>query len=251
MGRFVISWLCALTLGVVFAGTVFGATGAGLPQGEGIAAPTALQQGIEHYRNGKPEEALPLLRGFVVSHYDSPELPQAYLYLARIFRDEGQYGDALLYLDRIPDDQRGPEFLLLQGACLVSTGKTKAGMETLQGLETKDLSAADRGILYRALAEGKLAQGKPLQALFFLNQGASATDSANRDAFLKKADDILRTQVGAEDLAEAAFMFDGSAIGADAVLQQALRAFDAGQKERSRKLAEDSDQNPSLLPLQA
>jgi branched-chain amino acid transport system substrate-binding protein len=248
MGRFIFSWLCMLTLGAVLTAAAFGATEVRLPQGEGMEGPTALQQGIELYRNGKPEEALPLLRGFVVTHYDSPDLPQAYLYLARIFRDEGHYGDALLYLDRIPDDQRGPEFLLVQGACQVATGKTKAGLETLQGLEAKDLPAADRGILYRALADGKLNQGKPLQALFFLNQGASVTDSTAQDTFLKKADDILRTQVGDEDLAEAAFMFDGSAIGADAVLQQALRAFDAGKKERARKLAENLIKSPVTFP---
>jgi branched-chain amino acid transport system substrate-binding protein len=248
MGRFVIIWLCILTLGVVFAPAVLGATEGGIPEGEGVGASSTVQKGIELYRSGKSEEALSLLRGFVVSHSDSPELPQAYLYLARIFRDRGRDEEALLYLDRIPPERRGPEVLLIKGASLVAIGKTAEGMTILGGLEGQSLSGADRAILYTALADGKLRQGLPLQALFFLHQGASSADSGTGGEYLQKAHEILRSGLSDADLAEAAFMFDSSPIGEDAILQQALRAFSAGQKDQARKLAERLVQSPASFP---
>ncbi|MEJ2200443.1 MAG: hypothetical protein P8X63_05455, partial [Desulfuromonadaceae bacterium] len=50
------------------------------------AADAFLQQGIDHYHRGDQQQALSLLRGFVIRNANSPELPTAYLYLARIFQ---------------------------------------------------------------------------------------------------------------------------------------------------------------------
>jgi branched-chain amino acid transport system substrate-binding protein len=248
MGRFVITMLCIWTIGVFFAPAVLGMTGGGIPEGEGVGASSNVQKGIDLYQSGKSEEALSLLRGFVVSHPDSPELPQAYLYLARIFRDRGQYEDALVYLDRIPADRRGVDALLLKGSSLVAAGKITEGMKILEGLDRQGFSGADREILFTSLAEGKLRQGFPLQALFFLHQGSSSADSGTENEYLQKAHEILGSGLSNADLSEAAFMFSGSPIGEDAVLQQALRAFSEGRKDQARKLAEGLVKSPIAFP---
>ncbi|HKK02007.1 MAG TPA: tetratricopeptide repeat protein, partial [Desulfuromonadales bacterium] len=85
-------------------------------------ATAILQKGIDLYHAGNANEALTLLRGFVVRFYDSPHLPEAYYYLARIFLDQGSYDTALLYINQIPETQKTPKAKLAEGTALIGNG---------------------------------------------------------------------------------------------------------------------------------
>ncbi len=199
------------------------------------AAETSLQKGIELYRSGQTEEALSLLRGFVVRNYSSPLLPQAYLYLARIFRDQGRPDEAILYLSRIPAAQRGAEVLLVEGASLIATGEAGRGVDMLKEVSAAALSQPDRDLLYTSRAEGHARLGQFLQALVFLHQGL-AQGAGQPAELLEQAHGLLQGRMEETDLAEAAFMFRGTPIGEDATLQLAERVFARGDRQRALQL---------------
>ena len=244
MGRLITTVLLLLTLG----GT--SALGGGQPAFAADQGPegAALQKGIELYQSGKPDAAISMLQGFVSQHYDSPLLPRAYLTLARIFRDQGEFDQALLYIERIPDGQRGPDALLVQGASLVGTGKTRQGISLLLSLKTESLSAADRILRYSALAQGEAQEGKPLQALYFIHQGLKLAQPPEQKKLFDQAHTILRDRTTDAELSEATFMFRDTAIGADAVLRQAQRAFAGGDEVRARRLVEPLVSSPKPFP---
>ncbi len=200
------------------------------------AGEESLQRSIELYRAGQSDEALSRLRGFVVRHGDSPLLPEAYLYLARIFLDSDRYQEALLYLERIPAERVTPEVRLIKGAALVGAGDAEAGVDLLQSLENENLSDTDRRLRLKSLADGNTRLGRPLQALFFIHRSL-ALPGAKEEAMLQQAHSLLRDQLNDAELGEAAFMFGGAPIGEDARLQQALRAFAGGKSETARQLA--------------
>ncbi len=232
MGRRLSVWLLLGVFAVLAAGEppAFGETArgeAGDPrQSTGDAA---LARGIDLYNAGRADEALVLLRGYVVRSYNSSQLPQAYLYLARIFRDQGRADEALLYLSRIPAKQRTPAVDLVEGASLISTGQLERGLALIQGLDPAALTQADRALWSAAFAEAQMLSGRPLQALAFLNQALDA--GGDSEALLSQAHQVLGDQLSDQELAEAAFMFDGSAIGADARLQLAKQALRRGDRQ--------------------
>ena len=200
-------------------------------------ATQALAQGMALYAAGKTEEALSVLRGFVINHYDSPQLPQAYTDLARIFLDQGQPAQALLYIDRISPKERSPATRLIEGAALVAKGdQVQQGLDLLAQLSPDALSPADRARRFSAQADGKARLGHPLEALVFLNEGTKGASDQVRLDFLHQAHDLLRDRLDQSQLAEAAFMFRGTAIGEDALLQQAERALDGGDRTRAEAL---------------
>ncbi len=207
----------------------------------------SLQQGIDLYREGQSEKALNQLRGFVVRHGESPLLPEAYLYLARSFLDTGRPEEALLYLARIPEDRLLPEMRLIRGAALVAAGQPEPGVEILLSLEKEKLADSDRRLRFRALAEANAALGHPLQALFFIHRGIMLP-AADEEAGLQLAHQLLRDRLSDSELAEAAFMFGGTAIGEDARLQQALRSFARGETEEARRRAADIVRSGTPFP---
>ena len=216
--------------------------------GRADSSALTLQRGVELYDAGQTAEALARLRGFVVRHGDSPLLPEAYLYLARIFRDSGQYREALLYIERIPPGRRGNEVRLVEGAALVGAGEVDRGVAILQELEGVDLSTADRRLRFDALAEGQLRLGRPLAALFFIHRALTVTGPRETEELLQRAHTLLRDRLSEGELSEAAFMFGGTPIGEDARLQQALRAFARGDGETARRLAQGVVQSPVPFP---
>jgi branched-chain amino acid transport system substrate-binding protein len=201
-------------------------------------AAAALQQGVESYSAGRHEDALSQLRGLVIRYPESPLVPQAYLYLARIFYDKGQPRDALLYLNRIPPLRKGDQERLIEGGALVAIGQTERGVAILQGLETADLSVVDRQLRYAALAEGNLRLGRTLPALFFLHRSLRDGHHPNAAGVLQQARQLLRGHLSDAELAEAAFMLAGTAIGADALLQLALRAQARGDDAQALRQVE-------------
>lgn len=239
----------AILLGLVWTSPVLGATPAASPRQVRASTPEqSLRQGVELYRAGKTEEALSHLRGFVLRHPDSPLLSEASLYIARIFRDKGQLQEALLYIERIPPERRGAAARLVQGAALVGTGQAERGVALLQEIPTESLTPADRRLRLTALAEGSARTGKPLSALSYLHRALPDATPEETAKILEQAHLLLRDRASEGELAEAAFMFGGTAIGEDARLQQAQRAFAAGNVEKARTLAQGVAQGPVSFP---
>lgn len=192
----------------------------------------SLQLGIDRYHNGDEQEALSLLRGFVIRNYDSPELPTAYLYLARIFQHQGSHQEALLYTGRIPAEQKGAEAHLIEGVSLVATGQYQSGLTTLLNADPTSLNGADRTRRNSALAQAHAGLGQFLEALTFINGSNEPSDSA----LYELAHTILKAKLTPVELAEAAFMFRGTAIGQDALLQQAQKAAESQDRGEAKRL---------------
>ena len=194
---------------------------------------SALEQGRQLFEAGKSNQALAVLRNFVQQSSDTPETAQAYALIGRIFIRQNNYADALLYLQRIPDVLRSPEIDLLLGQSLVSTGQPAEGMRLLRPLLNEPLSLADKTVLLRSLTTAAIKQQQLLMAVFFLHQQLPI--SQNQAAILEQAHQLLQSRISDIDLAEAAFMLQGTAIGQDAQLQLARRALVRQQPEVAKR----------------
>ena len=191
-----------------------------------------LQQGQELFQEGKLNQALAVLRGFVQENIDSPETTQAFTLIGRIFLQQQNYGDAILYLQRIPENLRNPEVELLLGSSLVKTGKYDLGLQQLQTLLGEELPLADKTTLYQALTIASSAEKQFLRTIFYLQKQLLFT--YNSAAILAQAHQILQNHINDVDLSEAAFMWQGTAIGQDARLQLARRALAQQQSDLAK-----------------
>jgi len=97
---------------------------------------------------------------------------------------------------------------------------------------------ADPVLSVPALAEARAASGEPLQALLFIHQALTKPAGIRSEELLAQAHGLLQDHLDDVQLAEAAFMFRGSPVGQDALLQQALRAAARGETEVARRLTE-------------
>ncbi|OHB27783.1 MAG: hypothetical protein A2X84_10465 [Desulfuromonadaceae bacterium GWC2_58_13] len=239
MGKTFGSWLIILCL--LFSSTLLHITPASAAS---QPADPSLQLGIDKFHSGDQQEALSLLRGFVIRNYDSPELPRAYLYLARIFQNSGSHQEALLYISRIPLAQKGPEALCIEGVSLVATGQFQAGLTTLLNTDPESLTPNDRSRRLAALAEANAGLGNYLEALTFIHRSAKPTDSK----LLELAHGILKEHLSPTEIGEAAFMFRDTAIGQDAILQLALGADKRNDQNEAKRLAAAVIQNSTPFP---
>ncbi|MDX9708126.1 MAG: penicillin-binding protein activator [Trichloromonas sp.] len=199
-----------------------------------VAAPTgdpALKQGLSAYEAGDRQEALSLLRGFVIRNFQDPDLPTAYLYLARIFQEQGSPAEALLYTGRIPEEQKGAEALLIEGLALAATEKKEPALARLLKSNPAQLSPGDQLRRGAALAEIQASLGQNLEALTAIQRHGEGRD----ESLLAQAHDILK-QLSNGELAEAVFMFQGTPLGQDARTEQANRAFHQGLTEQAKTL---------------
>ena len=191
----------------------------------------ALKQGISAYEAGDRQQALSLLRGFVIRNFQDPDLPTAYLYLARIFQEQGSPSEALLYTGRIPEDRKGADALLVEGLALAASGQKEPALARLLKSNPSQLSPADQLLRARALAEIQIALGQNLEALAAIQR----YDEGRDETLLALAHDTL-PRLSNGDLAEAVFMFEGTPLGQDARAQQANRAFRQGLAEQAKSL---------------
>ncbi len=200
----------------------------------GTAAGVAeLTQGQELFQAGKLNQALAVLRSFVRQSPDSTETAQASALIGRIFSQQHNYADAILYLQRIPTDFRNPVIELLLGNSLVKTGEFQRGLQQLQPLLSEPLNPADKTTLYQALTVASIEQQQYLLALFYLQQ--QLLFSANSAEILAHAHQLLQSCLSDADLSEAAFMWQETAMGQDARLQLARRALVQQQPEQARQ----------------
>jgi ABC-type branched-subunit amino acid transport system substrate-binding protein len=201
----------------------------------------SLQLGIDRYHRGDQQEALSLLRGFVIRNDNSPDLPLAYLYLARIFQLQGRHQEALLYTGRISADRKGPESLLIEGVSQVTTGQYQIGLSTLLNIDPESLNGADRARRNIALAQAHAGLGHYLEALTCIHRSGEPDGSA----VYELAHRILRDNLTPVELAEATFMFRDTAIGQDVLLQQAEKAAD----HQDQTLFSMVMENPTPFPF--
>ena len=209
----------------------------------------ALQQGLHYYRIGELERAQAILLDYLAGQPDSAEEPEAALVLARIYHQRGRYDQALHYLQRIPEALRGAETQLLEGLALIRLGRSSEGIALLRGIDESRLSRHEQGQRLAALATGHLEQQNWLQALYFIHAYLLlADDQAQTDELLRRTGEVVTDQLSAAQLAEAAFMFQGSAVGQAAGLQLALHSWRAGDESAARRQVEAVLQQPNAFP---
>ncbi|HKJ04351.1 MAG TPA: penicillin-binding protein activator [Geopsychrobacteraceae bacterium] len=208
---------------------------------------SAFARGVASFHLGDHDQALVHLRRFVLRQHDSKQIPEAYTYLGRIFILKQHYTDALLYLERIPEEQRSPQAQLLIGFCLVFSGEGEVGRQLLLSLVTDNsFSSIDSWRLYYGLAVATLRQEKLLQALVFFDRAITFTEEP--EPVLEEVHQLLHNRFSTDQLEEAAFMFHNRPIGLDARLQlarQALARKDDAQASRYLQMILDS---PTMFP---
>ena len=192
-----------------------------------------LKQGQELFQAGDLNQALAVLRSFVQQSPDSVETAQASALIGRIFTRQHNYADAILYLQRVPTIFQSPEIELLLGNALVETGQYAAGLKQLQPLGNEPLNQADKSMLYRALTVASTAKQQFLLTLVYLQQ--QLPFSPNPAEIFAQAHQLLQSHISDADLAEAAFMWQETAIGQDALLQLARRALVQQQPELAKQ----------------
>ena len=153
--------------------------------------------------------------------------------------------EVLLYTGRIPADQKGPEALLIEGVSLVATGQYQAGLSILLNLDLESLKGDDRARRNIALAQAHAGLGQYLEALSCIHRSGEPDGSA----VYELAHRILRDNLTSVELAEATFMFRGTAIGQDALLQQAEKAADCQDQNEARRLLNMVMENPTPFPF--
>ncbi len=219
---------------LVLVGTLFISLLVSFPLATVASAEVAeLMQGQELYQAGDLNQALAVLRGFVQKTPDSVETAQASALISRIFTRQHNYTDAILYLQRIPSIFRSPQVELLLGNALVETGKYTVGLKQLQPLFNEPLNHADKLMLYRALTIASTETQQYLLSLFYLQQQLFL--DPNSAPILAQAHYLLQSRLSDTDLAEAAFMWQKTAIGQDALLQQARRFMVQQQPELAKQ----------------
>ena len=213
-----------------------------------LSGPAAVEfdQGRQLYQTGALQRALAVLRTYVQRYPEHPQIPEAYTLIGKIFLRQERYNDALLYLERIPTAFRSSEDALLTGFALVKTDRFSAGQQLLLPLLDQPLSRPDRERLLLALAESAEQLEQPLQVLVFLQQALPVVD--NPASVLERAHQLLQSRLTDVDRDEAAFRWQGTAIGQDAKLQQARRALAQQQSAKASQLLQQVLASPVTFP---
>ena len=217
---------------IVLVVLILGFSGAWLEPARANVEEQSLERGQELFAAGDLDRALAVLRAYVQQSSTTPQTVPAYSLIGRILMQRDDYPGAILYLQRIPEPLRSPQVKLLLGRCLVTTGATDTGLELLRPLQDEALSWNDQRMLFAALEQAATAESRDLLALYYLQQQLSfGNDQAQ---LLSRAHQLMQIRLTDSQLAEAAFMWQGTAIGQDALLQQARRALVKQQPERAR-----------------
>lgn len=207
---------------------------------------TEFERGQQLYQAGDKQRALSMLRTFVQRYPEHRSSPQAYTLIGRIYSEQNRYPDALLYLERIPLYLQSSEASLLQGYCLIQTGDYAAGHAQLLPLLDTPFSAADAQLLLLALADGAVHLQQPLESLVFLQKALHLVD--NPASLLERAHRLLQNRLNDVELEEAAFMWQGTAVGQDARLQLARRALGQQQQDKAKRLLQMVLVSPVSFP---
>jgi ABC-type branched-subunit amino acid transport system substrate-binding protein len=200
-------------------------------------ADTAMQRALDHYHDGKLNEAAGLLRGFVISQPDSDLVNQAYYYLARIHDDLDDPITALDYLGQMAAEAQTPAGILLQSDLLLQMGDAVRAVDLLLPLDTQNWALQERQERYLSLAAGLLALDEQFKVLYFYQQALVVEGEVPPRDVLTRIYTLLSDRFSEADLAEAAFMYRDKPVAYLAMLQLGWRALATGQKELAQKWA--------------
>jgi len=207
-------------------------------------ADIALQRALDHYHDGKLNEAAGLLRGFVVSQPDSDRINEAYYYLARIHHELDEPSIALDYLNRIDRNAASPASILLQAEILLQMGDAARVVDQLQQVDMETWPLQQRQAYSLVLAEAHMALDEPHKALYFYQQAMVIEGAVSPRDVLARIYTLLSDHFNEADLAEAAFMYRDSPVAYLALLQLGWRALAADQIEQAREWAEAAMKAP-------
>ncbi len=213
---------------------------------ETAAATAEFERGQQLFQSGNQQRSLAVLRTFVQRYPEHQLTAQAYTLIGRIFTQQKRYPDALLYLERIPEIMRSPQAEMLRGYCLVQTGAYAEGQAQLRPLLGQAYSPEDAQQLLLALVDSAVNQQQSLEALVFLQQALPLAE--NQAGLLEMAHRLLQNRLSDVELEEAAFMWQGTAIGQDARLQLARRALGQQQRQQARQLLQMVLASPVTFP---
>jgi ABC-type branched-subunit amino acid transport system substrate-binding protein len=144
---------------------------------------------------------------------------------------------------------RGSETRLLEGTALIRLGRSEEGLARLTEVDDSRLSRTDQGRRLAGLATGHLDQQHWFQALYFIHAYLPlAVDKEQTERLLRRTGEVVTEQLSEAQLAEAAFMFQGLAVGQAADLQLALRSWRAGDQPAARRQIETVLQYPNAFP---
>jgi len=230
----------SIIIGVIFL-SLFASTGFATP-----ATIHGLEQGKKLLETGKANQALAVLRDFVRNSPSSTETAKASALIGRIFSQQHNFTDAILYLKLVPVIFRSPEIDFLLGNSYVQTNNFSAGLQLLQPLLNEPLNHSDKTTLYRALTKATTQTQQYLLALYFLQQQLPTSD--NPAAIIAKAHQLLQNSLTDSDLAEAAFVWQQTAIGQDARLQLARRALVQQQNDLAKVHLQKLFASPTPFP---
>ncbi len=207
------------------------------PAAAAVEENAALARGRELFQAGNLNQSLAVLRAFVQQTADPDDSAAAYSLIGQIFYRHRQFADAILYLQRIPVGLRDPQATFILGKSLVETGRYADALKLLRPLQAEAFNPADKHALYQALTFSAIEERRFLLALFFLQK--QLPYSVRQATLLQQAHDILQNRINDADLAEAAFMWQGTEVGQDARLQLARRALVQQQPDIARRHLEE------------
>ncbi len=238
-------WISGLLLALLL---LSAAPGAG--QERPTQTASVLQQGLQYYHRGDLDRALPLLLdGLATGKTDPVSEAEAALVLSRIYYQRNRYDQTLHYLQRIPASMHNSESRLLEGSSLIQIGRSAEGILLLLDLEEQKLTPVQQGWRLAALADGHLDRQNWLQALFFIHAYLSQSgDQSQAPRLQKLAAEVITDQLSDTQLAEASFMFSGSAVGQSVGLQRALKSWRSGNEAMALQQVEKILQQPNAFP---
>ncbi|PLX79625.1 MAG: hypothetical protein C0614_07680 [Desulfuromonas sp.] len=207
-------------------------------------AQIAYDRGLAHYQEGRLAEAAGLLRGFLVSHPESPLVADTYRTLAAIHISRDEAALALDYIVKIPENRRRPSDTLLEGRLRIRSGAVADGTGQLMALPIEGLTLPERQQRALLLAAGQAELGEPQSALHFLYQALQVEGDLSPDEVLARIYALMDTQFSTADLAEAAFMYQDTPIAQLAQLKLGWRALAHGKKDTARQRVTQSLEGP-------
>jgi ABC-type branched-subunit amino acid transport system substrate-binding protein len=231
---------------VVFSGLLGGALTASAAD-SADRAQVAMARALEHFHEGKLNEAAGLLRGFLVSHADSPMIDQAYRTLAEIHEalDEPQL--ALNYLAQIALPARRPSDQLMEGRLKIRIGDVEGAVTDLLDLPAESLALEERQARFLLLAAGLAEQGRSQPSLYFLYQALLTDGKMAPNDVLARIHTLMGAQMSVDDLNEAAFMYRDTPVALLAMLRLGWKALAEGQKALAQQwVAQVLDGSPAF-----
>ncbi len=211
-------------------------------------AQAAMDRALQHYRDGKLNEAAGLLRGFLVSHADSDLVDEARRSLAAIHADMDDPRRALEYLAEVKPSAYEPADQLMEGRLKLRIGAVDEALSVLIALPAESLSRQERQARALLLAAGHAEQERPQPALYFLSRALLTEGPIAADEVMARMHVLMDAQMSADELEEAAFMYHDTPVALLARLKLAWHALAEGKKELARQRAEQVLTGPVSFP---